>query len=58
MKQSPLISIVTPSFNQADYIVKALESVRSQNTDNYEHLVMDGMSTDGTVDLLRKHGRI
>jgi glycosyltransferase involved in cell wall biosynthesis len=55
MKYSPLISIVTPSFNQAEFIVEALESVRSQNADNYEHLVMDGMSTDGTVDLLRKH---
>jgi glycosyltransferase involved in cell wall biosynthesis len=55
MKYSPLISIVTPSFNQADFIVEALESVRLQNADNYEHLVMDGMSTDGTVDLLRKH---
>jgi glycosyltransferase involved in cell wall biosynthesis len=55
MKHSSLISIVTPSFNQADFIVEALESVRSQNADNYEHLVMDGMSTDGTVDLLRNH---
>ena len=55
MKHSPLISIVTPSFNQADFIVEALESVRLQNAENYEHLVMDGMSTDGTVDLLRNH---
>jgi glycosyltransferase involved in cell wall biosynthesis len=55
MKHSPLISIVTPSFNQADFIVEALESVRLQNADNYEHLVIDGMSTDGTVDLLRNH---
>jgi glycosyltransferase involved in cell wall biosynthesis len=52
---SPFISIVTPSFNQADFIVEALESVRSQNADNYEHLVIDALSTDGTVDLLRKH---
>jgi glycosyltransferase involved in cell wall biosynthesis len=52
---SPFISVVTPSFNQADFIVEALESVRSQNADNYEHLVIDALSTDGTVDLLRKH---
>jgi glycosyltransferase involved in cell wall biosynthesis len=52
---SPLFSIVTPSFNQADFIVEALESVRSQNADNYEHLVIDGVSTDGTVELLRKY---
>jgi glycosyltransferase involved in cell wall biosynthesis len=53
MKQTPLISIVTPSFNQASFIGEALESVRLQSADNYEHLVIDGMSTDGTIDLLR-----
>jgi glycosyltransferase involved in cell wall biosynthesis len=54
MKHTPLISIVTPSFNQASFIDEALESVRRQNAEDYEHLVIDGMSTDGTVDLLRK----
>src|SRR5260370_17376036 len=54
MKHTPLISIVTPSFNQVSFIGEALESVRLQNAGNYEHLVIDGMSTDGTVDLLRK----
>jgi glycosyltransferase involved in cell wall biosynthesis len=53
MKYTPLISIITPSFNQARFIGEALESVRLQNNDNYEHLVIDGMSTDGTIDLLR-----
>src|SRR5260370_17831500 len=57
MKHTPLISIVTPSFNQVSFIGEALESVRLQNTENYEHLVVDGLSTDGTVDLLRKQGR-
>lgn len=55
MKRFPLISIVTPSFNQVSFIDEALESVRLQNAANCEHLVIDGMSTDGTVDLLRKH---
>jgi glycosyltransferase involved in cell wall biosynthesis len=53
MKYNPMISIVTPSFNQAAFIGEALESVRLQNNDSCEHLVIDGMSTDGTVDLLR-----
>jgi len=53
MKSSPLISIITPSFNQASFIGAALESVRLQNNNNCEHLVIDGMSTDGTIDLLR-----
>ena len=48
------ISIVTPSFNQASFIQEALESVSIQNYSNYEHLVIDGMSTDGTVELLQK----
>jgi glycosyltransferase involved in cell wall biosynthesis len=54
MNDTPLISIVTPSFNQASFIGEALESVRLQNHKNYEHLVIDGMSSDGTVDLLRQ----
>jgi glycosyltransferase involved in cell wall biosynthesis len=53
MKYTPLISIITPSFNQASFIGEALESVRLQNNANCEHLVIDGMSTDGTIDLLR-----
>jgi glycosyltransferase involved in cell wall biosynthesis len=53
MKSTPLISIVTPSFNQATYIGEALASVRLQNNENWEHLVIDGVSTDGTIELLR-----
>jgi glycosyltransferase involved in cell wall biosynthesis len=53
MKDTPLISIVTPSFNQANFIGEALASVRLQNSGNCEHLVIDGLSTDGTIDLLR-----
>jgi glycosyltransferase involved in cell wall biosynthesis len=48
-----MISIVTPSFNQGSFIGEALESVRFQNSEYCEHLVIDGMSTDGTIDLLR-----
>ncbi len=57
MKYTPRISIITPSFNQASFIGEALESVRLQNNDNCEHLVIDGMSTDGTIDLLRDQTR-
>jgi glycosyltransferase involved in cell wall biosynthesis len=53
MNDLPLISIVTPSLNQASFIGEALQSVERQSYANWEHLVMDGMSTDGTVDLLR-----
>jgi len=45
-------SIVTPSFNQARYIGRTLESVTSQAGVALEHVVRDGGSTDGTVALL------
>jgi glycosyltransferase involved in cell wall biosynthesis len=47
-------SVVTPSFNQVSYIGEALDSVRRQNWYPLEHLVMDGGSSDGTVDVLRR----
>jgi glycosyltransferase involved in cell wall biosynthesis len=53
MKKLPLISIVTPSFNQVDFIREALQSIQNQDYPRYEHLVIDGMSTDGTVELLQ-----
>jgi glycosyltransferase involved in cell wall biosynthesis len=54
MKTLPLISIVTPSLNQADFLIEAVESVRLQNYPNLEHLIMDGSSTDGTLDILSR----
>jgi glycosyltransferase involved in cell wall biosynthesis len=53
MSKNLSISIVTPSFNQASFIHEALESVSVQSYPNYEHLVIDGMSTDGTVEVLQ-----
>ncbi|WP_260738646.1 glycosyltransferase family 2 protein [Tunturiibacter lichenicola] len=49
----PLISIVTPSFNQAAFIYEAIQSIKIQDYAMYEHLIIDGMSTDGTVELLQ-----
>jgi len=46
------ISIVTPSFNQRKFIEAALESVRSQDYPTVEHFIIDGGSTDGTVEYL------
>jgi glycosyltransferase involved in cell wall biosynthesis len=47
------ISIVTNSLNQGRFIAETLESVRTQNYPEVEHLVLDGQSTDGTLDLLK-----
>ena len=52
---TPLISIITPCLNRAAYIRAAVESVLAQNYPNFEHIVMDAGSTDGTLDLLRSY---
>ena len=55
MSQKPSFSIVTPSFNQASFVPEALLSVRQQNHDSLEHLVIDGGSSDGTTDILQQY---
>lgn len=52
----PLVSIVTPSFNQRRYIEQMLQSVGQQDYPQIEHIVIDGGSTDGTVELLEAAG--
>jgi len=51
--EHPKISIVTPSYNQAEYIKEAIESVKDQDYPDFEHIIVDNCSTDGTVDLLK-----
>jgi glycosyltransferase involved in cell wall biosynthesis len=52
---SPLVSIVTPCLNSARFIEETIESVLAQDYPRIQHIVMDGGSTDGTIDILRRY---
>lgn len=52
------ISVLTPSFNSGEHLERAIKSVLNQDYKNFEHIVMDGGSTDDTLSILRQYDHI
>ena len=52
----PLVTVITVCFNAVETIARTVESVLSQSYSHIEYIIVDGLSTDGTLDIVKKYG--
>ncbi|SFE88941.1 glycosyltransferase family 2 protein [Thermoflexibacter ruber] len=55
MNNSPFISVITPTFNAAQTLIACIESVASQTYPYFEHWIIDGLSTDNTMEIVKEY---
>jgi len=58
MAQKPLVTIVTVTLNASNMITRCIESVAHQSYDNIEYIIIDGVSTDGTLEIIKSYGHV
>jgi len=55
MDNRPLVSIITPSYNQGKFLEETIRSIKDQTYKNIEHIIIDGGSTDNSIDIIKQY---